>query len=183
MTLALTCFTDIESIDALTDAINEFNGGVVVVTHDQRLIEECECTLWVVEKRGVTEWKDGFDALENELRAYLFALFILGDPCRSELHNIDDLSNSCIYHGHLFQSACRLDAFLERESKLRSTDTNEIEYTITIVSVLVQLLLWFTDGSNRLFIFNQTWKDSDLQGYMLQINLNREKRTSLNDSK
>lgn len=52
---------DIETIDALCDAINEFNGGVVVVTHDQRLIEECECTLWVVEKQGVTRWDAGFE--------------------------------------------------------------------------------------------------------------------------
>ena len=66
---------DVESIDALCDAINEFNGGVVVVTHDQRLIEECECTLWVVEKRGVTEWKEGFDDYKenilNEIEAQI----------------------------------------------------------------------------------------------------------------
>lgn len=58
---------DIESIDALCDAINEFNGGVVVVTHDQRLIEECDCTLWVVEKKGVTEWKAGFDDYKENI--------------------------------------------------------------------------------------------------------------------
>jgi ATP-binding cassette subfamily F protein 1 len=52
---------DIETIDALVDAINEFNGGIVVVTHDQRLIEFCKCILWVVEKRGVTKWEAGFD--------------------------------------------------------------------------------------------------------------------------
>ena len=52
---------DIETIDALCEAINAFNGGIVVVTHDQRLIEECECTLWVVEKQGVTKWEEGFD--------------------------------------------------------------------------------------------------------------------------
>jgi ATP-binding cassette subfamily F protein 1 len=52
---------DIETIDALCDAINAFKGGIIVVTHDQRLIEECECTLWVVEKRGVTKWAEGFD--------------------------------------------------------------------------------------------------------------------------
>ena len=66
---------DVESIDALCDAINEFNGGVVVVTHDQRLIEECDCTLWVVEKRGVTEWKEGFDDYKenilNEIEAQI----------------------------------------------------------------------------------------------------------------
>ena len=52
---------DIETIDALVDAINEFNGGIVVVTHDQRLIEECDCALWVVEKQSVTKWDEGFD--------------------------------------------------------------------------------------------------------------------------
>jgi ATP-binding cassette subfamily F protein 1 len=51
----------VETIDALVDAINEFNGGIVVVTHDQRLIESCECDLWVVEKQGVTKWEAGFD--------------------------------------------------------------------------------------------------------------------------
>jgi hypothetical protein len=45
----------------LCEAIKAFDGGVVVVTHDQRLIEECECTLWVVEKRDVTRWVEGFD--------------------------------------------------------------------------------------------------------------------------
>merc|ERR1711937_24804 len=58
---------DIETIDALCDAINEFNGGIVVVTHDQRLIEECGCTLWVVEKQGVTEWKEGFDDYKDTI--------------------------------------------------------------------------------------------------------------------
>mmetsp|Transcript_27353 Transcript_27353/g.48420 ORF Transcript_27353/g.48420 Transcript_27353/m.48420 type:complete len:458 (+) Transcript_27353:1-1374(+) len=58
---------DIETIDALCLAINEFNGGIVVVTHDQRLIEECDCTLWVVEKQGVTEWKEGFDDYKDTI--------------------------------------------------------------------------------------------------------------------
>ena len=58
---------DIETIDALCDAISEFNGGVVVVTHDQRLIEECDCQLWVVEKQGVTPWVEGFDDYKETL--------------------------------------------------------------------------------------------------------------------
>ena len=52
---------DIETIDALIEAINQFNGGIVVVTHDQRLIEHCGCDLWVVEKESVTKWSAGFD--------------------------------------------------------------------------------------------------------------------------
>ena len=58
---------DIETIDALIDAMNEFNGGIVVVTHDQRLIENCDCGLWVVEKQGCTEWVEGFDDYKDSL--------------------------------------------------------------------------------------------------------------------
>lgn len=58
---------DIETIDALCDAINEFNGGIIVVTHDQRLIEECDMTLWVVEKRGVTRWDAGFEDYKESI--------------------------------------------------------------------------------------------------------------------
>ena len=52
---------DIETIDALTTAINEFNGGIVCVTHDQRLIEECDCELWVVENQDAKKHAAGFD--------------------------------------------------------------------------------------------------------------------------
>ena len=58
---------DIETIDALIEAINQFNGGIVVVTHDQRLIEYCECDLWVVEKQSVTRWSAGFDDYKSTL--------------------------------------------------------------------------------------------------------------------
>jgi ABC-type multidrug transport system ATPase subunit len=58
---------DVETIDALVEAMNAFNGGIVVVTHDQRLIEECNCELWVVEKQGVTKWEAGFDDYKEDI--------------------------------------------------------------------------------------------------------------------
>ena len=58
---------DIETIDALIEAVNQFNGGIVVVTHDQRLIENCDCDLWVVEKQAVTKWTAGFDDYKANL--------------------------------------------------------------------------------------------------------------------
>lgn len=58
---------DIESIDALCDALKEYNGGVVIVSHDARLIETIECQLWVVEDQNVTNWSSGFQGYRNYL--------------------------------------------------------------------------------------------------------------------
>lgn len=58
---------DIETIDALIKAINEFNGGIVCVTHDQRLIDECDCELWVVEDQDAKKWVAGFDDYKDKI--------------------------------------------------------------------------------------------------------------------
>lgn len=56
-----------ESIEALTEAINEYHGGVVIVSHDERLIRETNCQLWVVEDRGIAEIDGDFDDYRKEL--------------------------------------------------------------------------------------------------------------------
>lgn len=58
---------DIESIDALADAINEFTGGVILVSHDARLILETSCQLWVVENQEITEVDGDFDDYRQEI--------------------------------------------------------------------------------------------------------------------
>ncbi|XP_065830149.1 ATP-binding cassette sub-family F member 1-like [Oscarella lobularis] len=58
---------DIESIDALADAMNEFTGGVILVSHDSRLIRETECQLWVVEDRSINEVDGDFDDYRKEI--------------------------------------------------------------------------------------------------------------------
>jgi ATP-binding cassette subfamily F protein 2 len=47
---------DIESIDALAHAINMFEGAVVVVSHDLRLIAEIAEEIWVVDEGKVTKF-------------------------------------------------------------------------------------------------------------------------------
>ncbi|KAK6624365.1 ATP-binding cassette sub- F member 1 [Polyplax serrata] len=58
---------DIESIDALADAINEFKGGVIIVSHDERLIRETECVLWVIEDQTISEVDGDFDVYRKDL--------------------------------------------------------------------------------------------------------------------
>lgn len=58
---------DLESIDALAEAINEYKGGVVIVSHDARLITETDCQLWVVEEQTINEIQGDFEDYKNEI--------------------------------------------------------------------------------------------------------------------
>ncbi|XP_059148407.1 ATP-binding cassette sub-family F member 1-like [Physella acuta] len=58
---------DIESIDALADAIRDFTGGVIIVSHDERLIRDTDCQLWVVENKTINEIDGDFDDYRREL--------------------------------------------------------------------------------------------------------------------
>lgn len=58
---------DIESIDALSDAINDFEGGVIIVSHDERLIRDTNCQLWVIEGQNIDEIEGDFEDYRKEL--------------------------------------------------------------------------------------------------------------------
>ncbi|KAL9903432.1 ATP-binding cassette sub-family F member 3 [Glossina fuscipes fuscipes] len=58
---------DIETIDALGKAINAFKGGVVLVSHDERLIKVICKELWVCGSRTVRAVEGGLDEYKREV--------------------------------------------------------------------------------------------------------------------
>jgi len=63
---------DIEMIESLGTALKNFGGGLVLVSHNQRLIELCCKELWVVGKDGTVkrfegEFEDYKDQVINEI--------------------------------------------------------------------------------------------------------------------
>mmetsp|Transcript_47419 Transcript_47419/g.151883 ORF Transcript_47419/g.151883 Transcript_47419/m.151883 type:complete len:127 (+) Transcript_47419:234-614(+) len=48
---------DVDAIDSLAMALKQFQGGLVLVSHDFRLIDQVADEIWVCEKQGVTVWK------------------------------------------------------------------------------------------------------------------------------
>jgi ATP-binding cassette, subfamily F, member 3 len=52
---------DIDSRAALAEAINEFQGAVIMVSHDRYLIEACADQLWIVADHGVTAYDGDLD--------------------------------------------------------------------------------------------------------------------------
>eukprot|EP00752_Nemacystus_decipiens_P007516 g6716.t1 len=59
---------DMESVDALIKGIQEYKGGVVLVSHDARLIASTGCELWVCEGGGrVKVHRQGFEHYRRSL--------------------------------------------------------------------------------------------------------------------
>jgi len=58
---------DIESIDALGEALNDFKGGIILVSHDSRLISQVCSSIWVVGDNTVTEYEGEFEDYRAEL--------------------------------------------------------------------------------------------------------------------
>ena len=61
---------DIESIDALIAAINAFEGGVVMISHDRRLLQSTDCALWLCKggEKGVAPLGANFSFDQYEAR-------------------------------------------------------------------------------------------------------------------
>lgn len=59
---------DIPTIDSLADAINAFNGGVVVVSHDFRLLDKIAKDIMVCENKTVKRWTGSIGDYKNHLR-------------------------------------------------------------------------------------------------------------------
>jgi ATP-binding cassette subfamily F protein 3 len=58
---------DIDSRAALAEAINEFPGAVIMVSHDRYLIEACADRLWIVADRTVTNYDGDLDEYRRQV--------------------------------------------------------------------------------------------------------------------
>ena len=60
---------DIETIDSLADALNDFSGGMLLVSHDFRLISQVANEIWVCEKQTARRWEGDIQSYKDKLRA------------------------------------------------------------------------------------------------------------------
>jgi len=60
---------DMESIDALAEAINAFEGGMILVSHDFRLVSQVAEEVWVCDKQEIKKWEGDIFTYKEYLRA------------------------------------------------------------------------------------------------------------------
>lgn len=59
---------DMESIDALALAIQEFQGGLVLVSHDMRLISQVAKEIWMCDHKTITTYKGDIQDFKMDMR-------------------------------------------------------------------------------------------------------------------
>lgn len=60
---------DIETIDSLAEALNEWDGGLVLVSHDFRLINQVAKEIWVCESKSITRWQGDIMDFKQHLKS------------------------------------------------------------------------------------------------------------------
>jgi len=66
---------DMQCIDALAQAINKFSGGLVLVSHDFRLIGQVAKEIWVCDKKSVTKWEGDIQSYKAHLKKQVMKRF------------------------------------------------------------------------------------------------------------
>jgi len=59
---------DMDMIDSLALAIKKFSGGLVLVSHDFRLLEQVADQIWVCDDKTITPWKGDIKSYKEKLR-------------------------------------------------------------------------------------------------------------------
>ncbi|THU47882.1 hypothetical protein C4D60_Mb09t20340 [Musa balbisiana] len=60
---------DIETIDSLAEALNDWDGGLVLVSHDFRLINQVAEEIWVCQNQAVMGWEGDIMDFKEHLRS------------------------------------------------------------------------------------------------------------------
>merc|ERR1719174_1697153 len=66
---------DMQMIDALAVAINNFSGGLVLVSHDFRLIGQVAKEIWVCDKKSITPWQGDIQSYKKHLKKSVMKKF------------------------------------------------------------------------------------------------------------
>ena len=61
---------DMEMIDSMAEAIRDFNGGVIVISHDFRLLQKVADEIWIVD-HGLNKWDSDIQAYKDTIKKKL----------------------------------------------------------------------------------------------------------------
>ena len=70
----------------MAEAIGEYDGGVIIVSHDERLIRDTECQLWEIKEQTINKVDGDFEAYRKDVL----------DALREEVSNPSLIANAAV---------------------------------------------------------------------------------------
>merc|ERR1712232_960666 len=67
---------DMQCIDGLANAINNFTGGLVLVSHDFRLIGQVAKEIWVCDKKTISKWEGDIQSYKKHLKKSVMKKYV-----------------------------------------------------------------------------------------------------------
>ena len=58
---------DIETVEALIEGLKEYEGGLMVITHEPEMITNLESELWILENNKITFYNNSFEKYCEDL--------------------------------------------------------------------------------------------------------------------
>src|SRR5256885_4268190 len=79
---------DVESIEALEDALEGYDGAVILVSHDRALLRALTTRIWILHERHMTEFAGGFAEWEevSTERAHAAAVSAAEEQALRQVH-------------------------------------------------------------------------------------------------
>src|SRR2546426_11263047 len=79
---------DVESIEALEDAVEGYDGAVILVSHDRALLRALTTRIWILHERHMTEFAGGFAEWEevSAERAHAAAVSAAEEQALRQVH-------------------------------------------------------------------------------------------------
>jgi ATPase subunit of ABC transporter with duplicated ATPase domains len=100
--------------EALAEALNQFNGAVLLVSHDRQLIANSCNRFWLIEEQQLHEWHD-FDAVTERMRAEQTTVMV-ENPAVASLETLQTVDEDALLLA-LLAVESKLDEDLTRKPK------------------------------------------------------------------
>jgi ATP-binding cassette subfamily F protein 3 len=118
----------VESIEALEDAMERYDGTVILVSHDRELLRALTTRVWVLHDRHITEFDAGFDEWEvvSAERAHAAAVRAAEEEALRRVHERQKVAR---------KGARERDATGDRKRQLKSAEAELARHEVRVAAL------------------------------------------------
>jgi ATP-binding cassette subfamily F protein 3 len=132
---------DVESIEVLEDALEGYDGTVVLVSHDRELLRALTTKLWILHDRHITEFPGGFGEWEevSAERAHAASVRASEEASLRKVHERQKVAAAATPKAEpLTRNARKRQRIAQRELELEEAKIAELEARITALTAQLE---------------------------------------------